>query len=67
MNLREQGGFAFPEPHDDHGGGSKGMTLRDWFAGQALMSAAFDDEIEASDAASRAYEYADAMIAARSN
>jgi hypothetical protein len=46
----------------------EGMTLRDWFAGQALAGLVFhnhygarsDDEI-----ANGAYAYADAMIAAR--
>jgi hypothetical protein len=52
-------GYPYPDP---------GMTLRDWFAGQALAGLVFhnhygarsDDEI-----ANGAYAYADAMIAAR--
>jgi len=68
------GGSAFPQPakHYDDGSSSippnNGMTLRDWFAGQALAGlvlhndygARSDDEI-----ANGAYAYADAMIAAR--
>ena len=53
---------------------SAGMTLRDWFAGQALsgiLSGGFADTIPhddvngGGDAAFFAYQYADAMIAAR--
>ena len=40
-----------------------GMTLRDWFAGQALTQTAVDHEPDS--AARLAYDYADAMIAAR--
>lgn len=78
------GGPAFPQPmtasgntvHDEIGQG--GMTLRDWFAGQVLLSAIADAEQVYGDeddgdgsvnrfdwCAHRAYLYADAMIAAR--
>ncbi len=40
-----------------------GMTLRDWFAGQALAVLACD--FCAEEVAFRAYEYADAMLAER--
>jgi hypothetical protein len=40
-----------------------GMTLRDWFAGQALAS--FRRPINAEEDARRAYHLADAMLAAR--
>lgn len=51
---------------EDHGTNSRGMTLRDWFAGQALAglrsgNAYASDEL----AAKLAYNDADAMIAAR--
>ena len=70
----DDGGLAFPIPddRDEYGNGiregSRGMTLRDWFAGKALS--AFRDEINdsfkpASTIARAAYEIADAMIAAR--
>ena len=51
-----------------------GMTLRDWFAGQALagiLAGGFadtiphDDVTGGQDAAAFAYQYADAMIAER--
>lgn len=44
-----------------------GMTLRDWFAGQALAWAGHHNWMSAdpNDLAKRAYQMADAMIAAR--
>lgn len=42
----------------------EGMTLRDWFAGQAL-SWPSNGSICPEDAATFAYDYADAMLAAR--
>jgi hypothetical protein len=58
----EDGGAAFPttSPYNSRAG----MSLRDWFAGQALASIrlkAWTDK----DVATAAYSYADAMIAAR--
>lgn len=50
---------------------SPGMTLRDWFAGQALagwMSSFTPDcGVKAKNCAELAYELADAMLAARNN
>jgi hypothetical protein len=46
----------------------QGMTLRDWFAGQALASMAFYIEVGGtfpSDMAEQAYMYADDMIEER--
>jgi len=47
-----------------------GMTLRDWFAGQALngiMAAEADDVVyDEANVAFRAYRFADAMLSARS-
>lgn len=66
---RMDGGPAFPVAPDDLVG-SKGMALRDWFAGQALVGLlAGDPGYEAEDAdsaAEDAFMYADAMLAARS-
>jgi hypothetical protein len=42
-----------------------GMSLRDWFAGQALSSLRVGDWTECKDGAQYCYDYADAMIAAR--
>lgn len=36
MSARKDGGQAFPSPDYANGGGVDGMSLRDWFAGQAL-------------------------------
>jgi hypothetical protein len=67
------GGSAFPVPcYEDHWGdrvpASEGMTLRDWFAGQALS--AFNgpptNEAESQFRAAVAYQLADAMLAERS-
>ena len=68
MTDKYTGGPAFPAPYDGHGGGPEGMTLRDWFAGQALagMNAA-DRRWENGnlDMAVAAYSQADAMLAER--
>lgn len=65
--MRHEGGYAFPVPEY-----SPGMTLRDWFAGQALAGylAAYAhpqaiDTPMPLKAARCTYEYADAMLAAR--
>lgn len=74
----EDGGPAFPKPLDPYPNaqgmesGSHGMSLRDWFAGQALPTlldlcrgdnrgVSFADHV-----AENAYEIADAMLKARS-
>jgi hypothetical protein len=71
------GGPAFPRPvsHSDEGGthfGFTGMTLRDYFAGQALAGICaplYDDESPTiwkhREFAKGAYMFADAMLAAR--
>lgn len=66
------GGPAFPRPYSMVlGTGHQfweqdGMTLRDWFAGQALASVTYTLGAEIDDSvAKRCYEIADAMIAAR--
>lgn len=51
---------AFPPPVPNV---SRGMTLRDWFAGQALATCA--DLEKAKSAAAWAYQVADAMLAER--
>jgi hypothetical protein len=66
----KHGGFAFPQSnpdvaYSDYIGG--GMTLRDWFAGQALSGTLADSTRDGykHDYAKFAYECADAMIKAR--
>lgn len=77
MEAKDSGGPAYPSPNDVQVGqfqsaGHPGMTLRDWFAGQALTAVsiqAFDDELtveqNARVAAVWAYTVADAMLEAR--
>ncbi len=61
---------AFPVINSDHMPEYRGMSLRDWFAGQWLAGAAADpgfawDEISTLAMVSKAYEVADAMMEAR--
>lgn len=61
-----EGGPAFPVAVKDDVE-FKGMSLRDWFAGQALMGfmACRDGPSDRSVTARFCFEYADAMLAAR--
>lgn len=69
MNANN-GGPAFPNDNGDDRY-NNGMTLRDWFAGQALagrIASTRDPEASEWDAtwwARKAYETADAMLKAR--
>ncbi len=66
------GGAAFPIPLQ-HQGGCEGMSLRDWFAGQALAGMMAHPEADYSplgntrikNTALDAYAVADAMLEAR--
>ncbi len=69
MNTPKDGGPAFPMPRfhtwQDEG---PGMSLRDWFAGQALAGlCANRDYVDESypSIAEYAYHHADAMLKAR--
>jgi hypothetical protein len=57
------GGPAFP--FKGYAGETYGMTLRDWFAGQALAGMLIGEWLSDKGVATLAYEYADAMLAAR--
>jgi hypothetical protein len=67
------GGSAFPEPFVPKSSGLSinmhpGMSLRDWFAGQALAgltNGARGTGWRKSELAKNAFEFADAMLAAR--
>ncbi len=64
----DDGGPAFP--HFLQSDVTPGMSLRDWFAGQALTGviAAYSGDIafpSLEGAAAKAYNFADAMLAAR--
>lgn len=62
---------AFPACNEANVNGTMGMTLRDYFAGQALAgiisahASADDDLPDDEEAATWSYEYADAMLTAR--
>ena len=62
MTMKPNGGPAFPVPIDQYPESSR-MTLRDYFAGQVLQQICV--HAYHADAAKDAYEYADAMLAAR--
>jgi hypothetical protein len=58
---------AFPRTDDAWWGGEQGMTLRDYFAGQALVGALINNFWDdAERMASRSYQLADAMLKERS-
>jgi hypothetical protein len=62
------GGMAFPTvfPEEHYGTGYRGMTLRDYFAGQALVGLlSRSDFLRAKIIAENAYAYADAMLEER--
>ena len=67
--MENDGGPAFPKGFPDAGTTSKGMSLRDWFAGQALpnLIRAFEESETCGrdDICKWAYAYADAMLAER--
>lgn len=70
-NERKDGGHAFPRA-GYYGGGREydGMSLRDWFAGQALEGLAAypgrEKEVNGPERFARwSYAIADAMLAAR--
>ena len=73
MSDKNDGGPAYPVASDIYNGsGLTGMSLRDWFAGQALMGWAagrnrpMDHEAcEPASVARSCYAYADAMLRAR--
>jgi hypothetical protein len=55
--------IAFPSAHPF--GSEEGMTLRDWFAGQALIGLLGEGRWAAKILAEHAYRTADAMLAER--
>lgn len=67
-DLKSDGGPAFPPFHDPKNHES-GMTLRDWFAGQALAGISADSQdgfsLSPEEEAAWAYQRADAMLAVR--
>lgn len=76
MSVRDDGGPAFPAEGGSASGlhANPGMSLRDWFAGQALVgclvASAYNgwgepNEYQAAQAAKNAGMVADAMLEAR--
>lgn len=73
MTYKECGGPAYPvEVVIERTGGAivdwttyKGMTLRDYFAGQALKGMLSNGSYDFQGAGEDAYKYADAMLEAR--
>ena len=74
----DNGGPAFPlnmppvyrehaTPCYEAQAGASGMTLRDWFAGQAIVGLANQNELKDKDLARFAYVLADEMLSARKN
>lgn len=70
-SIKNNGGPAFPqmEPGSAYPNGT-GMSLRDWFAGQAmtgLLAGAYSDTCRHNlrEVPDEAYKVADAMLAAR--
>ncbi len=68
MTQKDNGGPAFPSLAGPLSTGQTGMTLRDWFAGQALMGLMADPGVTSSHqiVAGACYRFADAMIEERS-
>jgi hypothetical protein len=65
-STKATGGPAYPTERRGDLSISPGMTLRDWFAGQALAGA-INTALPPRVLAYKAYDLADAMIAARDN
>ncbi len=73
MTEVKDGGNAFPACNEANVNSTMGMSLRDWFAGQALagvIDVCRHDTVSIGETrygmfASKAYDIADAMLAAR--
>lgn len=70
MTTIDDGGPAFPVPDFTYPSGqtqygTQGMSLRDWFAGQALPAIIQEIGRDAHHCAKEAYHHADAMMEAR--
>lgn len=61
----DDGGTAFPHGYAAQARSMPGMSLRDWFAGQALVTGYVQHDGSPDKIAEWAFQIADAMIAAR--
>ena len=68
MTQPNDGGPAFPRPASQHSGPQEGMSLRDWFAGQALAGLLACPKVlgDFDRLSKESYKWADAMLKARS-
>lgn len=65
MNDKDTGGPAFPVPGLHRDSYNNGMTLRDYFAAEAMKHFRWNVHTGLYEDASLAYEIADAMLKAR--
>ena len=68
MIKKNDGGPAFPVPNDANANGQVGMSLLDWFAGQALSGLIASEALGKGDEiviSAMAYDIADAMLKER--
>ena len=69
MTKKYDGGPAFPSENEDYGVSAAGMSLRDYFAGQAIAGSAVDTSPQSRYSkkyiSNFAYEIADQMLAQR--
>ena len=70
MSKHKDGGPAFPACGEANINDTMGMSLRDWFAGQAIAGMLANPQVGRTTTAAQivepAYALADAMLAARS-
>jgi hypothetical protein len=67
--MKDTGGWAFPAQHFDLADGEHGMTLHDWYAGQALIGILARPVVDyrtADELARQAHAVARAMLKERS-
>ena len=68
MDTKIENPFAFPLPSDWYTNPNEGMTLLDWFAGQALVGInanPYHYGLDHNDCARLSYNDAEAMLAER--
>jgi hypothetical protein len=61
----DEGGAAFPVPKSDASDGECGMSLLDYFAGQALCGGVIELNLDDKEIAEKAYRIAKLMLSIR--